>query len=736
MAKSNRILRVAVATPLRRLFDYLPPENSDVHKVKAGIRVSVPFGRRKEIIGILVSLTDKSEHPTDKLKRINYFIDKEPVIDSKILDLCIWASRYYHHPIGEVIFNALPAWLRKGKTLDKLEKISWRLTAEGKQVDPNQLKRAPKQAQLLNFLQQDNLAKSKTDLESIFKRPETTLFALEKKGFVEKTTTEIIEQEYKAHNNPLELNKHQTSAIKNICNKLGTSSVFLLDGLTGSGKTEVYMTVIESMLKLDKQCLVLLPEIGLTPQIIQRFKDRFDCNIAIQHSGLSNTERMQHWLEARSGRAKIVLGTRSAVWTPLAKPGLYIIDEEHDLSYKQQDGFRYSAKDMLIIRASRDNVPVILGSATPSLESLYNIKNKKYEHLVLPARAGLSRPPTFHLLDIRGKKMHGPLSQTLIDEINKHLENKNQVLLFLNRRGYAVNLYCHQCGWKAECSRCELPYTYHKSTNRLNCHHCGGSKKNITHCPECGEHLLLMGHGTERIEEVLNNLFPHAVISRIDRDTTRKKGAMSSVLNHIHSGSIDIMIGTQMLAKGHHFPNVTLTAIVDADRGLFSTDFRAGERLAQLFMQVSGRTGRGEKPGTVIVQTYNPEHPLFQQLITHGYNHYSTSLLKEREHASLPPYTYMALLKAEAHNINDAKHFINQASMKLKQLTNDLLSVFGPIPALIEKRSGRHRLQLIIQSSNRNNLHKYLDEWLLQLESIKLSKKVRWSLDVDPQDMA
>jgi len=495
------------------------------------------------------------------------------------------------------------------------------------------------------------------------------------------------------------------------------------------------MSAMESVIRSGKQCLVLLPEIGLTPQQIQRFKDRFDVNLAVQHSSLSDTERTRYWQDAKTGKAKIVLGTRSAIWTPLANPGLYIIDEEHDLSYKQQDGFRYSARDILIIRATRDKVPAILGSATPSLETLYNVKKERYKHLVLPSRAGAAKPPTYRLLDIRGKKMHGPLSQKLIDEIAEHLNNKNQVLLFLNRRGYAVHLYCHQCGWKAECDRCELPYTYHKSSDRLVCHHCGSIKRNIISCPDCDESLLLMGHGTERIEEVLTELFPKANISRIDRDTTRKKDAMNEYLEKIHSGNIDILIGTQMLAKGHHFPNVTLTGIVDADRGLFSTDFRASERLAQLFMQVSGRTGRGVKDGIVVVQTYNPEHPLFQQLIKHGYNYFSKSLLQERSHSLLPPYSYMAFLRTEAHNINDAKRFINNAAMQLNQLTKNTLSVFGPIPALIEKRSGRYRYQLIIHSSSRKSLHIHLDEWLLELENMKSSKKVRWSLDIDPQDM-
>lgn len=736
MTNKKCILRVAIATPLRRLFDYLPTDTLEIEKLRSGMRVSVPFGRRKEVTGIIVSITSESDFPQHKLKKINYVIDKQPILENKHLSFLTWASNYYHYAIGEVIFSALPAWLRKNNEIGEFRESIWRLTEKGIATDPNLIKKAPKQAQILNFIQQNKTAVNEAELNSIYPRAKQSLLALEKKEFITKEFKEAIDKVIKINKSPFKLNKEQKSAIKTILDSIDSASTFLLDGLTGSGKTEVYMSIMEPVIKAGKQCLILLPEIGLTPQQIQRFKDRFEVDIAIQHSGLSDTERTKYWQDAKTGKAKIILGTRSAVWTPLANPGLYIIDEEHDLSYKQQDTFRYSARDMLIIRASRDKVPAILGSATPSLETLHNAKQERYTHLILPARAGEAKPPTHKLLDIRGKKMHGPLSQSLVDEITEHLKNKNQILLFLNRRGYAAHLYCHHCGWKVECERCELPYTYHKSSNKLVCHHCDSQKRSIKHCAECGEELLLLGHGTERIEEVLTELFPKATISRIDRDTTRKKNAMNDYLEKIHSGEIDILVGTQMLAKGHHFPNVTLTGIVDADRGLFSTDFRASERLAQLFIQVSGRTGRGSKEGTVIVQTYNPEHLLFKQLIEHGYNYFSESLLQERKHSSLPPYTHMAFLRAEAHNANDAKRFINDAMKELTILTENALQLFGPIPALIEKRSGRYRYQLIIQSSSRKSLHSHLDKWLDQLDNMKTGKKVRWSLDIDPQDMS
>ncbi len=735
MKRGGAIYRVAVATPLRRLFDYLPLIDSN-QQIQPGCRVTVPFGKRKQVTGIVIEITNNSDFPADKLKHINRIIDSSPVIDRNLLNMILWASNYYHHPIGEIVFNALPVWLRKDNDPARLVETAWQLTTAGEQLDPNNLRRAPKQASIINYLKVNGPVCAEARLLTEYPKSRSTLRLLQEKGLIEKTRLQQTAEVVDIKATRLQLNNYQKQAVQKVVKSIGQHQVFLLDGLTGSGKTEVYLSAIEEALNRKLQCLILLPEIGLTPQLIERFKKRFNCHIAIQHSGLSELERIRYWLDAKTGKAQIIMGTRSAVWTQLDRPGLYIIDEEHDLSYKQQDGFRYSAKDMLIMRAKRDKVPILLGSATPSLESLRNVEQQKYQHLILPSRAGNASLPEFKLLDMRGKKMFGAVSQLLVDEIRAHLDKGSQVLLFLNRRGYANNLLCHGCGWRACCERCEQPYTFHKSRNRLVCHHCESNRPKTERCPHCDAELVQLGHGTERIEEVLQPLFPDKAIVRIDRDTTRKKESFSAILEQIKTGKTDIMIGTQMLAKGHHFPNVTLTAIIDADRGLFANDFRASERLAQLFIQVSGRSGRGDKAGKVLVQTHNPEHPLFQQLINNGYGHFAQELLQERKAAALPPYSFMALLSAEAHNTNDGKLFLSQAAAELKTLASANITVFGPIPALIEKRGGRYRMQLVLQASNRKSLHEHLDNWLLQLESMKLSKKVRWALDVDPQDVA
>ena len=531
-----------------------------------------------------------------------------------------------------------------------------------------------------------------------------------------------------------DLNPQQTQAIAAITAHTDAHSTHVLQGITGSGKTEVYIEAVRRVTEQGRQALILVPEIGLTTQFIERLKQRLPVAILVQHSALSDTERLRNWLAARDGEAAVLIGTRSAVWMPLKAPGLYVVDEEHDPSYKQDSGFRYSARDIAVVRGKFDEVPVTLGSATPSLETINNVKGRKYLPQTLPARAAGAKPPEVRVINLRKQPVSGALSKTLLNEITRTLESNNQALLFLNRRGYAPVILCHDCGWYAECTRCSAKMTFHKDKNCLICHHCDARKALPALCPDCEQpQLVEVGHGTQRLDQTLAGHFPGAKILRIDRDSTRRKGSMEKMLRAITAGDADILIGTQMLAKGHHFPRLTLVGIVDADAGLLSADFRASERMAQLIVQVSGRAGREQQPGVVYIQTHFPEHPLLQTLVNRNYREFADLLLRERRQAQLPPYTHLALLGAEATKQEVAEKFLRLARNSLKQRDN--LAVFGPLAAPIEKRRGRYRCQLLVQSGNRNTLHQALTPWRQTLESMQEAKRVRWHLDIDPQDL-
>jgi len=531
-----------------------------------------------------------------------------------------------------------------------------------------------------------------------------------------------------------DLNAEQAVAVNSITDSLGQYATYLLEGVTGSGKTEVYLHCIEACIKQGKQALVLIPEIGLTPQMIQRFLKRLDGRIGVLHSGLSDSERLHTWLAARSGELDVVLGTRSAIFTAMKNIGLIIVDEEHDASYKQQDSFRYSARDLAIWRASQNQSPIVLGSATPSLESLSNVERGRYQLLTLKQRAGKAKPPQLKLLDMRSQPIEEGLSHRLLQVIKTHLDNDQQVLLFLNRRGFSPTLMCHDCGWIAHCSRCETNMTYHHRDKRLRCHHCGSERRAEQTCGDCqSENLLNIGAGTERIETALKERFTDVEVIRIDRDTTRRKGSLETLLQKVQDGKRQILIGTQMLAKGHHFPNVTMVGIIDADQGLHSPEFRAPERMAQLILQVAGRAGRAEKPGEVYIQTHHPDHPQVLTLIQSGYPEFARQLLAEREEVGLPPYTAMAIFRAEAVDRQAPQDFLQQIRQCLLPLGNDQTQLYGAMPAPMEKRAGRFRAQLIVQASNRAQLQSFLASGLEQIENLK-ANKVRWSLDVDPID--
>lgn len=533
----------------------------------------------------------------------------------------------------------------------------------------------------------------------------------------------------------LTLNANQQQAVDGIISARGFQT-FLLDGVTGSGKTEVYFQSMAALLKAGKQVLVLVPEIGLTPQTVARLQQRFPVPIVLLHSDLAEKKRLISWLQAVKGRAAIVIGTRSAIFTPLLNPGMIILDEEHDLSFKQQNNLRYSARDLAIVRGQIENIPVVLGSATPALESLYNAKNRKFVYLNLPQRAGEAKPPVISLINLRDKRLVGGLSMPLIEKIREHLTVGGQVLLFLNRRGYAAVLMCHHCGWMAKCSRCDARLTLHFQPQRLHCHHCGGMKPYPARCGDCRHpDLINVGQGTERVEEVIAEHFPDYPHIRIDRDSTKQRGSIAKLLEQMNQARPQILIGTQMLAKGHHFPLLTLVVIVDADSGLFSTDFRALERMAQLLVQVAGRAGRTDRAGEVIIQTHHPDHPHLQLLLKSGYRSFAQTVLQERQQALLPPYAYLALLRAESNQREITQAFLTNAKDALAATGAAGINILGPAPAPMERCAGRFRGHLLLQSTKRTDLQNALRLWVPAIKYVKIASKVRWSLDVDPQEL-
>ncbi|WP_067983975.1 primosomal protein N' [Neptuniibacter pectenicola] len=727
------ILRLAIPSPLRRLFDYLPPAATELATVELGVRVLVPFGNR-DLIGILVEITDETQFERSKLKRAKKILDQQPPLPAHLFKLARWAASYYQHPEGDALQQALPVLLRKGHACEYQHEILWRAVAD---ADPNTLKsNATRQIELLALV---NEHPSGISLDAIKAEGgnTTTLRALEEKQLVESfQRTHPSHHEQVLHEAPLTLNAEQQSALDQI-NKLPGFTANLIEGITGSGKTEVYLQAIEKKLNEGKQALILVPEIGLTPQTVTRFRQRFNNPIVVLHSNLTDRQRLDAWLQAREGIAKIVIGTRSAIFTPLKHPGIIIIDEEHDPSFKQQDGFRYSARDLAVMRARAEETPIILGSATPSLETLHNAKEGRYQWLKITQRAGTSLAPTFKLLDIRQEKLSEGLSTQLITAMRQHLANGTQVLVFLNRRGYSPTLSCNDCGWIADCDRCDAHMTLHREPPHLHCHHCDKQHGIPRHCPECNsDQLQPVGVGTERSEQALQQLFPNTPVIRVDRDSTQRKNAMHDIMDRVNSGEPCILVGTQMLAKGHHFPKVTLVAIINADSGLFSADFRGMERTAQLILQVAGRAGRAEDPGTVLMQTYHADHPTLQTLVEHGYSAFAQEELHNRKVAQLPPYTHYALLRAETTTKYRAESFLGALR---QQLEDDLLLPehvhwIGPFPSPMEKRAGMHRAQLMIYAENRKALHQLLANLCWYLEQNKESRKVRWSIDVDPAD--
>lgn len=698
-----------------------------------GMRVRVPFGTR-EMLGVLLSVNETPQVAIDKLKPALEVIDETPLLSPVLLRLCQWIHDYYHHPIGEVMAMALPKLLRQARPATIERETCFVLTELGEAALVSGNQRAKKQIALLESVK-NKTALSKKDLRDLGFSSQQLKAVVEKKWLAEQLQkTGPISKELIVHQRKT-LNAKQQQAVEAI-NAVKGFAAFLLQGVTGSGKTEVYLQAIEKVLGEKKQALVLVPEIGLTPQTVRRFANRFNVAVGVLHSELSDSERMQVWLKAKAGHYAIIIGTRSAIFTPLPALGIIIVDEEHDLSFKQQSGCRYSARDVAVVRARFENIPVVLGSATPSLESFYNVERQRYQLLQLPERAGDAKPPTVRVVDCRKQSLNAGMSETLINDMRRHLDAGGQVMLFLNRRGYAPVLMCHGCGDVMNCPRCDAKLTLHQFPKRLVCHHCEFTQKPLRICQSCHQsELMPVGQGTARIEEALVELFPDRRVLRVDRDTTSSKNSLAQKLKLIQEGKADILIGTQMLAKGHHFPNLTLSVILDADSGLFSIDFRAIERMAQLIVQVAGRSGREEKAGEVIIQTHQPEHPALQLLLKEGFAALAKKTLQERRHISLPPFNYLVLVRARALKQSQPVEFLKEARALLEEKGGDKLTLLGPVPAPMEKKAGRFRSQLLIQSASRADIQKYLTESIKTISELPSARRVSWSVDVDPLEI-
>jgi primosomal protein N' (replication factor Y) len=735
------VLRIALDMPLRRLFDYLPPEVNGRAVAEVGQRVWVPFGRQR-LIGLVMEHAASSDLPAARLKSVLDVLDAEPVLDRPALELLRWAADYYHHPIGEVIAAAIPKALRSGAPVVAVE-VRWSTTAEGAEAFARgEPRRAPKQREMLALLAEQNGATAST-LENLMKDWQPAARALAKRGWIASTEQPIgrgtepgasAGEPRAVHPGALELAPEQREAVERMSESLGRFGAFVLHGITGSGKTEVYLQIVERVLARGQRALVLVPEIGLTPQLVDRFRERFAAPLAVVHSALTDHERLEAWRAAFSGHARIVLGTRSAVFAPVPDLGVIVVDEEHDASFKQHEGgFRYSARDLAVVRAQQTGVPIVLGSATPALETLHNVSNGRYVRLSLPRRAAQAVPPRVALVDLRVNAVQAGISTPAVQAIERHLRDDGQVLVFLNRRGYAPTLLCTACGWVAPCRDCDARLTVHRSADRLRCHHCGADAPLPARCTQCGFAVKPVGQGTERIEEALAQLFPQAPLVRLDRDVVRKRGDMETAMRRMHSGEARILVGTQMVTKGHHFPNVTLVIVLNADQGLFSTDFRAPERLAQTLIQVAGRAGRGDKPGEVLIQTEFPEHPLLRNLLTEGYAGFARAALTERSQASWPPFSRLAAVRDSAQTAEAALAFLNDARALLKPPR--AVQIRGPVPAAMAKRAGRYHAQLLLESTDRTALHRFLDAWLPEVEQLKSARRVRWALDVDPTEL-
>jgi primosomal protein N' (replication factor Y) (superfamily II helicase) len=728
----TKIYRFAIATPKRILFDYLPNESSSESYIPIlGNRFHLPFGTKKRV-GFLIDINDSSQ--IKKIKHAGEPIDTFELIPSELLQLIIWSSNYYQYSLGLCLNNILPKKIRKGDAISHSH-TQYHLSPEGENTDETLFKNARHQKSIMSFLYSHSYISLEDFKKNNFNK--TALNALLKKKFITKSEHRRgNKQHYNTHNllktQPPELNTQQQDALASILS-INTFSCYLLEGVTGSGKTEVYSHAIAAALQRGQQALVLTPEIGLTPQLLTRFHKRFNCPIVTLHSNLNDTERTENWLKSHFNEAAIIIGTRSAIFTPFTALGIIIVDEEHDLSYKQQEKFHYHARDVAIRRAQQLNIPIILGSATPSMESLLNCEHK-FTHLKLTERANAAHLPSLNMIDIRNRPLKSGFSAPVINAINNTLKQNQHVLIFINRRGYASSMICHQCGWIAECTACDTRLTVHKKIQKLRCHYCLHQEDLIRVCPQClSNQLKAIGSGTEQSEEFLTQLYPTTKILRIDRDSMKEKHAMKNALSNLDLNMPTILVGTQMLAKGHHLPSVTLVVILNSDSILFSNDFRNQERIAQLMTQVSGRSGRSQLKGSVLIQTHLPDHPFWSTWLKGGYQAVSKEILDSREQTKLPPFHHICLIKMDYSSPQLPISLLEQVHTWLSDI-HPQLDILGPFPANLTKRANRFRFLLQIKHSSRKTIHSTTIQVIKFLETHKPAQKTRWNIDIDPQE--
>lgn len=758
------LLQVALPVPLYRVFDYSVSVASTALPA-IGSRVEVSFGRQT-LIGIVVThiAQTASDVPSHKLKPINQCLDAEPILDECMLKLAYWLASYYHYPLGEVLSVMLPSLVRQGKPLDLLI-THWRILPN---IDTEDFRaNAKKQKQQFDMLKLHGRRGASEEVLLLEGMQRAFLRTLEDKGLIERyIQPKTAPNTVKLAKMPLDLNTEQKLAVDAIIasHKTAKYTGFLLNGITGSGKTEVYLQAMQAVLEAGKQVLILVPEIGLTPQTRARFASRFAAHIVLLHSGMSNSHRLHGWQDCRTGHAQIVIGTRSALLYPFANLGLIIVDEAHDGSYKQQDTLRYHAADVALYRGLQAKIPVVLGTATPTLEHLKLVDDGKLIEYQLRTRPGNAKLASMQLIDARlqtthqqaqddGARYDTGLTDILISAIRQTLEAGNQVLIFLNRRGYAPVLLCSACGWQADCPRCDAHLTVHYSSQSQNsanknsayanssylkCHHCDWQAYIPAACPDCGsQNIDAKGMGTTRLSDNLHALFANPQTSKelypiiqIDRDTTRHKDSWEKIYQQINQGKPAILVGTQMVAKGHHFPNVTLVCLPNADRGFLSADFRSPEHTAQLMIQVAGRAGRGDKAGRVLIQTLQPENPLLLKLVKDGYLSFARQLLQERKIMGLPPFSYAALIRCEGKTLAATTQALNDAITGLPRPHH--LAVLGPIDAPMSKKNSRYHSQLLLLAKDRQQLHQVLNQWWQPVLAMPSAKYLKLTLDIDP----